>query len=299
MRYTLRQLEVFTAIARQESVSRAAEALAMSQSAVSGALADLERQFEVRLFERIGKRLALSELGRALWPQAEALCEQARGLERSLSQQLSGELRIGATLTIGDHVCPSLMARFMREQPGARVSLEIANTAEIAHKVKSFEIDIGLVEGELTDPELELMPWRGDELCVFCAPEHALARRSALSDADLAGAAWIVRERGSGTRQAFERAMHGLLPQLSIALELSQTEAIKGAVAAGLGLGCVSRLSLEAELEHRTLVACAVPQRDFERSFFFVLHRRKFRSQALESWLQLCRQARPVPAGAG
>lgn len=297
MRYTLRQLEVFTAIARQESVSRAADALAMSQSAVSGALADLERQFDVRLFERIGKRLALSELGRALWPQAEALCEQARGLERGLAQQLSGELRIGATLTIGDHLCPPLMARFMREQPGARVSLEIANTAEIAHKVKSFEIDIGLVEGELTDPELELMPWRGDELRVFCAPGHELAKRKALSDDDLAAATWIVRERGSGTRQAFERALHGLLPQLNITLELSQTEAIKGAVAAGLGLGCVSRLSLETELEHGTLVACAVPQRDFERSFFFVLHRRKFRSQALESWLQLCRQeGLPAPA---
>jgi DNA-binding transcriptional LysR family regulator len=116
-----------------------------------------------------------------------------------------------------------------------------------------------------------------------------------LTDGDLRAATWIVRERGSGTRQAFERALHGLLPQLNITLELSQTEAIKGAVAAGLGLGCVSRLSLETELEHGTLVACAVPQRDFERSFFFVLHRRKFRSQALESWLQLCRQER-LPA---
>jgi DNA-binding transcriptional LysR family regulator len=289
MRYTLRQLEVFTAIARVESVSRAAEALAMSQSAVSGALADLERQFDVRLFERIGKRLSLSELGRALWPQAEALCEQARGLELNLARQLSGELRVGATLTIGDHVCPPLMARFMREQAGARISLEIANTAEITQKVKGFEIDIGLVEGELSDPELEVTPWRGDELCVFCSPQHPLARKKTLSDADLATTPWIVRERGSGTRQAFERALHGLLPQLGIVLELSQTEAIKGAVATGLGLGCVSRLSLEAELRHRTLVACRVPQRDFRRSFFFVLHRRKFRSPALESWLELCR----------
>src|SRR5882672_10994025 len=95
MRYTLRQLEVFSAVARAESVSRAAEALFMSQSAVSGALADLERQFDVRLFERVGKRLVLSELGRALWPQAEAVCEQARALEHNLSRQASGELRVG------------------------------------------------------------------------------------------------------------------------------------------------------------------------------------------------------------
>jgi DNA-binding transcriptional LysR family regulator len=290
MRYTLRQLEVFTAIARVESVSRAAEALAMSQSAVSGSLADLERQFEVRLFERLGKRLVLSELGRALWPEAEALCEQARGLELNLSRQLSGELRIGATLSIGNHLCAPLMAQFLSDNAGARVSLSIANTEEITRSVKSFEIDVGLVEGELSDPELDVTRWRGDELVVFCSPRHPLAKRRALSDADLAASRWIVRERGSGTRQAFEHALHGLLPELQIALELTQTEAIKGAVQAGLGLGCVSRLALADSFRHRTLVPCRVPQRDFRRSFFFVVHRRKFKSPALESWLALCRR---------
>lgn len=289
MRYTLRQLEVFSAVARAESVSRAAEALFMSQSAVSGALADLERQFDVRLFERVGKRLVLSELGRALWPQAEAVCEQARALEHSLTRQHSGELRLGATLTIGNYLCPALMTRFLREQPDARVSLHIANTAETALRVKSFEIDVGLVEGELSDPELDVKRWRGDELVVFCSPRHPLAKRKTLSDADLTQAEWIVRERGSGTRQAFDHALHGLLPDLRVALELSQTEAIKGAVVAGLGLGCLSRLALTEELKRRTLIACSVPRRDFQRSFFFVLHKRKYRSQALESWLELCR----------
>jgi DNA-binding transcriptional LysR family regulator len=181
------------------------------------------------------------------------------------------------------------MTRFLREQASARISLHIANTADIAQRVKSFEIDVGLVEGELSDPELEVKHWRGDELVVFCAPRHPLATRKSLSDVDLKQAEWIVREHGSGTRQAFEHALHGLLPDLKIALELSQTEAIKGAVTAGLGLGCLSRLALTEELKRRTLVACSVPRRDFHRSFFFVLHKRKYRSQALESWLQLCR----------
>jgi DNA-binding transcriptional LysR family regulator len=124
---------------------------------------------------------------------------------------------------------------------------------------------------------------------VFCSPGYALAKRKSLSDADLAKAPWIVREKGSGTRQAFEHALHGLLPELNIALELSQSEAIKGAVQAGLGLGCLSRLAVAEELERRSLIALRVPQRDFRRSFFFVLHKRKYRSQALESWLALCR----------
>jgi DNA-binding transcriptional LysR family regulator len=290
MRYTLRQLEVFTAIARVESVSRAAKALGMSQSAVSGALLDLERQFDVRLFERFGKRLTLSELGRGLWPQAEALCEQARELELNLTRQQSGELRVGATLTIGSHVCPPLMASFMRDNAGGRVTLRIANTHEIAQAVKSFTIDVGLVEGELSDPELRVTPWRSDELCVFCSPQHLLAKKRKLSDADLASCGWIVREPGSGTRQAFERALHGLVPSLRIEAELTQTEAILGAVEAGLGLGCVSALALEDAFRLRKLVRCRVPQRDFRRSFFFVLHARKFRTPALDRWLSLCRQ---------
>ena len=199
MRYTLRQLEVFLAVAEQESVSRAAEALAMSQSAVSGALADLERQFDIQLFERVGKRLQLSELGRSIRARAEALHEQAREFENELSSNDAvGQLRVGATLTIGNYLMVPEIARFMREHPSARVTLDVANTAEIARKVLNFEIDIGLVEGELQEPELEVTRWRPDELVVFCAPGHPFATQQALSDADLVQGSWIVREPGLG-----------------------------------------------------------------------------------------------------
>jgi DNA-binding transcriptional LysR family regulator len=292
MRYTLRQLEVFLAVARDESVSRAAEALAMSQSAASGSLADLERQFDVQLFDRVGKRLQLSALGRAVRARAEAALEQARELERALdSQSAAGLLRIGATLTIGNYLAVPMMARFMRENAGAEVTLAVANTEAIARQVANFEIDVGLIEGEIEHPDLEMTPWRDDELVVFCAPTHALARRRSLGDEDLRKAAWIVREQGSGTRQTFDRAMRGLLPQLHIALALQHTEAIKGAVQAGLGLGCISRIALEDAFRHGTLKACRVPQRDFRRQFFFLLHKQKYRSAGLQRWLQLCREA--------
>lgn len=290
MRFTLRQLEVFLAVARRESVSRAAEELAMSQSAVSGALADLEHQFDIRLFDRMGKRLQLSGLGRSLRPRAESLAEHAREIEQALAKRSDiGQLRVGATLTIGNYVTVPLMALFMREQPGARVTLEIANTAEIARRVANFEIDVGLVEGEIHDPALEITPWCDDELVVFCAPSHSFAKKRSLSDDDLRDASWIVREPGSGTRQAFERAMHGILAELRIALELQHTEAIKSAVEAGLGLGCVSRMALEEAFRHRVLAPCRVPQRDFRRQFFFVLHREKYRGAGIQRWLDLCR----------
>jgi DNA-binding transcriptional LysR family regulator len=294
MRYTLRQVEVFLAVARVESVSRAARDLAMSQSAVSGALSDLERQFDVRLFDRVGKRLQLSALGRSVRAQAQAALDQARDLERALDQDRQGDvgrLRVGATLTIGNHLAVPLLARFVREHPGAEVTLVVHNTEEIGRQVANFEIDVGLIEGEIQHPDLEVMAWRDDELVVFCAPGHPYARRRTLGDADLRAAAWIVREQGSGTRQTFDRAMRGLLPGRRIALELQHTEAIKGAVEAGLGIGCLSRITIEEELRRGTLKACRVPQRDFRRQFFFLLHRHKYRGAGLEKWLALCRAA--------
>jgi DNA-binding transcriptional LysR family regulator len=290
MRYTLRQLEVFLAVAREESVSRAAEALAMSQSAASGALADLERQFDVLLFDRLGKRLRLSELGRSVRARAEAVLDQARALEGALaSKDDVARLRVGATLTIGNYLAVPLMARFMRENQGAVVTLAVANTEEIARQVANFEIDVALVEGEIEHPELEVSPWRDDELAVFCAPGHPFAGRRVLRDADLREAAWIVREQGSGTRQTFDRAMRGLLPSLNIALSLQHTEAIKGAVEAGLGVGCLSRIALEDAFRAGNLKECRVPHRNFRRQFFFLLHKQKHRGAGIERWLELCR----------
>ncbi len=293
MRFTLRQLEVFLAVARSESVSRAAAELAMSQSAVSSALADLETQFDIQLFDRIGKRLQLNSLGRALRPRAESLDAQARGFEHALSNHSDvGLLRVGATLTIGNYVAVPLMASFMRDNRGARVSLEIANTEEITRKVRNFEIDVGLVEGELQHPELEITRWCDDELVVFCAPDHPYASRKQLTDDDLREAPWIVRELGSGTRQAFDHAMWGLLPELTITLELQHTEAIKSAVEAGLGVGCVSRIAVANEVGYGTLHVCTVPSRSFKRHFYFVVHRQKFLSAGMKRWLELCRAAR-------
>ena len=290
MRYSLRQLEVFLEVARTESVSRAADALGMSQSAASGALIELERQFDVRLFERAGKRLRLSALGHAVRPRAETVLEHARELDGALqNRDQVSRLRVGATLTIGNYLAVPLLARFRRDNPGAAPTLTIANTEEIARQMANFELDVALIEGEICHPDLEVTPWRTDQLVVFCAPGDPLARKRALTDDDLRRVPWIVREHGSGTRQAFDRAMHGLLPELRIALTLQQTEAIKGAVEAGLGVGCVSRLALGDALERGSLRACRVPHRDLRRQFFFLLHKQKVRSPAVERWLALCR----------
>lgn len=289
MRYTLRQVEVFLAVAKHQNVTRAADELAMSQSAASGALKELEAQFDTRLFDRLGKRLRLNTFGRALRPVAQHLLDQALALEQALAGgDQRGRLHIGATLTIGNYLALDIIAAYRLRHPGTEVSLSIANTENIAARVAGFDLDMGLIEGEYHHPDLETRHWREDELVVFAAPDHPLADGRQLSDSDLIGLEWIVRERGSGTRQAFDRAMHGILPDLTVAMELQQPRAIKRAVESGLGVGCLSRISVEGALQRGTLVELPVRHRDFRREWFLVSHREKFRSAALEQWYALC-----------
>ncbi len=291
MHFTLRQLEVFLATARHENISRAAQDLAMSQSAASGALRELEQQFGVQLFDRLGKRLQLSELGRELRPEAENLLARAGAFEQALrGSEAAGSLRIGATLTIGNYLAVQMIAAFRERHPGADLALHVANTEAIVRKVADYELDIGMIEGEMHHPRLETRYWREDVLQVFAAPGHPLARKRRLSDANLLAQAWIVREPGSGTRQTFDRAMHGLLPELDIRMELQHTEAIKRAVEAGLGVGCLSAITLEEAFARGSLVPLRVPQRDFTRQLNLIVHRDKYHSATLRRWLDLCRE---------
>jgi len=290
MRFTLKQLEVFLAVASHENVSLAAIELAMSQSAASTALKQLEQRFDVRLFDRIGKRLQLNEQGIALRSKAAALIAGANELENSLVGTSDiGELKVGATLTIGNYLAIGIMAEFMKEHPTAKVNLNVENTASIAAKVRNFELDIGLIEGELQEADLDVSYWREDELALFCAPTHPLASLTELQDEDLLSADWIIREKGSGTRQAFDRAMTGILSNLKLRLELQHTEGIKRAVEAGLGIGCLSKITLEEAFKRGSLVPLTCPHRDWTRKFYFILHRQKFLSFGVRSWMEHCR----------
>ncbi len=288
MKFTLRQLEVFLATARAQNLSRAAQSLAMSQSAASDALRELEQQFNLRLFDRIGKRLQLNDAGRLLLPRVEELLSRATELEQGLLQRAPGTLKLGATLSIGNHLCIPLIDRYRRQYPDSQVSLDISNTESIASRVAGFELDIGLIEGEINDPLLEMIPWREDDLELFASPDHELATKAILSKTDLLAASWILRENGSGTRQTFNRVLHDLLPQLNVVLEVQQPEAIIQAVRAGMGISCLSRLSLQEHLLRSELVCLKSKGRTFRRHLYLIMHRQKYRSTAMQHWLTLC-----------
>ncbi|GGY69919.1 transcriptional regulator [Cellvibrio zantedeschiae] len=291
MKFSLRQLEVLVAIGRESSVSRAAEALSMTQSATSMALAELERQFNTRLFDRQGKRLQLNTEGRELLPRAMELLDRAQELEALLEGKIgTGSLRIGATLTIGNYLATLLIGDYMQQNPGSRVELAVQNTSTIIDQVAHFKLDLGLIEGDSYHPDLQITPWVDDELVIFAAPDHPLASKSGVKLQDLINENWILRERGSGTRQVFDAAMRHQLTNLKVLLELEHTEAIKRAVESGLGIGCISRLALKDAFRRGSLVPLEIAGLDLKRQFNFVLHKQKFLTAGISSFLQLCRE---------
>jgi DNA-binding transcriptional LysR family regulator len=290
MRFTLRQMQAFVAVAGCENVSRAAEGLSLSQSATSAALAELESQFDQQLFDRHGKRLRLNEQGRLLLPHAVELLDRAEEIDALLRGERGlGSLRVGATLTIGNYLLPLIVTDFLRQHPESRVKLQVHNTATIASMLLRHEIDLGLVEGQVVDAELETSHWVDDELVVFCAPMHPLAGRARVRFEEIAHQPWILRERGSGTRETLDQALRhwpgGLVPRL----ELEHTEAVKRAVESGLGLGCLSRLALRDAFRRGSLVALETPELDLRRHFSFVWHRGKYHSAAIRRFLDDCR----------
>ncbi len=289
MKYTLKQLQVFLATANCQNITQAAKQLNMSQSAASESLKSLEHQFDIQLFDRHGKKLQLNELGKLIRVEAEAFMERAHALEQALLQHSQvGNVKVGATLSIGNYLAINILSSYRHSNPEANVTLEVANTTRIAERIVNYELDVGLIEGEVTHPDLEVTPWLEDELMVFCSPDHPYARKQTLTDEDLAVAKWVLREPGSGTRQAFDVAMHGILSSLNVDLELQHTEAIKRAVERNMGIGCLSKITLTDAFKRRSLIPLAVPHRDFHRQFYFILHKNKYRSAGIESWLECC-----------
>ena len=277
---SFRQLQVFAAVARLGTVSAAAVELSLSQSATSQALSDLERHLGIALFERLGRRLHLNDLGRRLLPRAEELLDGVAGFVAEATEpegRLQGVLSVSASATVGTYLLPALAGRFSEAHPAADLRLRLRNTFEVITDVLRLEADLGLIEGECREPALASEAWCEDRMVVVAAPGHALARRGRLDEAALAEADWILRETGSGTRGVFEQAMRARGVPPRVRMELGQHEAIKQAVRAGLGLGCLSRLSVAGELERGELIALETPLR-LRRTFSLVWHPQRYRS---------------------
>jgi DNA-binding transcriptional LysR family regulator len=261
MALNLNALRIFAAVADAGGFTRASELLHLSQPAVSKAVRTLERDLATPLLERGPRAIRLTEAGTALFARARELFAVERSAEeelRALRGLAGGRVRIGASTTVATYLLPPVLADFRTRYPAVKLGLVSANTRAIAALVLERRVDVALVEGPVSDARLELRKWRADELVVIVPAGHRLARRRSVQLAQLAAERFIVREHGSGTRDVAERALaaHGIHPP--IALTLASTEAIKQAVAAGLGLAVVSRAAAADQLALGHLAALRI-----------------------------------------
>lgn len=307
LRLTLRQLQVFVAVAHSGSTTAASIEIALSQSATSSALNELERQLSLRLFDRVGKRLLLNENGRALLPRALGLLDGAAGIEQMAhdGSAQAQSLRIGASTTIGNYVLPRLLARFvMAQQPGSasawRSKVVIGNTAAICDAVAAFELDVGLIEGPSHQPALAVAPWLHDELVVVASPASALARSSRAGERvplrTLREEVWLVREPGSGTREATDQSLLPHLRSYRRSIELGSSEAIKHAAAEGLGVACLSSWVVDEAIDAGRLCRIATTLPRLLRQCHLVVHRKKHPTPALTAFVaEASALATPAP----
>jgi len=299
MRLTLRQLLIFTAVADTGSTTAAGERVALSQSATSGALNELESLLGAQLFDRIGKRLLLNDNGRALLPQARSLLDGAQEIESRFGLGSTGpataplvtRLRVGASTTIGNYVLPALVAGYSRTWPGTAVDVVIGNTRDIAAAVTRLEVDIGLIEGPCHEAELRVTPWLQDELVIVAAPTHALVQEGVQARVPLKAlrqARWLLREPGSGTREAVEHVLLPHLHHLDGDMQPGSTEAIKQATAEGLGLACLSLCAVQDLVTLGRLVVLRTTLPRLTRRFYLVHHQKKRLSGNLQRFVAHC-----------
>jgi DNA-binding transcriptional LysR family regulator len=299
MRLTLRQLLIFMAVADTGSTTAAGERVSLSQSATSGALNELESLLGARLFDRIGKRLLLNDNGRALLPEARALLDRVQEIESQFGLGSTGpataplvtRLRVGASTTIGNYVLPALIAGYSRAWPGAAVDVVIGNTRDVAAAVTRLEVDIGLIEGPCHETELRVSPWLHDELVIVAAPTHALVQpceQTRVSLKALRQASWLLREPGSGTREAVEHALLPHLHHLNGDMQPGSTEAIKQAAAEGLGPACLSLCAVQDLVTLGRLVVLRTTLPRLTRRFYLVHHQKKRLSGNLQRFVAHC-----------
>ena len=299
LRLTLRQLQIFVAVARSGSTIAASAEILLSQSATSSAVNELERLLSLRLFDRSGKRLMLNDNGRALLPQALALLDGAASIER-MSRDGGAQvqsLRIGASTTIGNYVLPKLLKQFLSDRPqdtalGWKSKVTIANTETICDAVAAFELDVGLIEGPSHQPALSATPWLQDELVVVAGASRPGALH--IQSGDEAGKlplkalrdmVWLLREPGSGTREATDQLLLPYIRAYRRSVELGSSEAIKSAVAEGLGVACLSHWVVHDWLAIGRVRRLATTIPKMSRQCYWVVHRDKQITPAMRNFI--------------
>ncbi len=284
-----RRLKVFHTVARLLNFTKAADALHMTQPAVTFQIRQLEEYFNTRLFDRTHNRVSLTEAGQRVYGFSDRIFELYDEMEntiRELTGDVSGVVTLGASTTIAEYMLPFLLGDFKSQNPEVNIRLKVSNTEGIVSMVENNVIDLGIVEASVNNKNLQVDVCRMDQLVAIMPPNHPLASSDALTPQQLVPYPFICREEGSGTREVITEYLQEYAggEDLKICLELGSPEAIKGAVEAGMGISIMSLSTVSKELKLESLAAIPLLPA-LERPFSFVHQRHKFKVRAMEELL--------------
>ncbi|TMI88721.1 MAG: LysR family transcriptional regulator [Bacillati bacterium ANGP1] len=292
MAINVHQLKIFHTVARSGSFSRAAAELLISQPSVSIQVGDLERQFGTDLFEQVGKHVRLTEAGRVLDGYAArilALIDETRVAMDEVKGLRRGRLLLGATPTPGTYLLPALLGRFKEQYPSIEISLRLADTRRIQEMLLQHQLDLGVIGGSVSFPDLEAAVLLNDELVLVVAPSHPFAALPSVRVADLAGEPFILRERGSGNREAADEALHRAGVHVTPVFEVEGAEMVKQAVAANLGISILSRCAVELEVAAGRLRIVPIEGLRIERAISLLSRRDPRLPRVAQAFLEMIR----------
>ncbi len=287
---TLRHMRIFVAVCECGGITAAAQQLYLAQPTVSLAVSELEEYYGVRLFDRISRRLFITQRGQEFYEYAKHIVSLFDEMERSMKDADSaGMLRLGSSITIATFLLPDLLCRFRRMHPGIQAQVRVDNSEEIEHRVSTNEVDFGLIEGVVHSEHMVCEEFARDALVLVCGQNHPLAQTPQVQAHQLKGCDFLLRQKGSGTRELFDSTMllHGV--EITPVWESVSTQAIVEAVCRGLGISVLPYRWVQQDLREGRLHRLKIEGVRFEREFTLIYHKNKFLSQATQDFLALCR----------
>lgn len=286
---TFRHLKIFIAVADCESMTKASKELYIAQPTVSQAVLDLEKYYGIKLFERLSKKLYITEDGARLLSYARHITSLFDEMELNMREPNKNKiLRVGASVTVGSEILPALAKNF-EETRGIVVNAVVKNTSEIESLIIKNTIDFALVEGVVHNGNIVSEAFKEDELVLVCGRSHPLYNCGVIEISNLEGYDFVVREQGSGTRELFESVMTSKNLSWNLHWECSGSQGIISAAINGIGIGVISKLLVKEELKTGKLYSIKIKDGDFKRKFSIIYHKNKYITAAMDDFFNLCR----------
>ena len=285
---TLRHMRIFVSVFQHSNITRAAEELHLAQPSVSFAIKELEDYYGIRLFERIGRRISPTEIGKEFYGYALHIVSIFDEMEKKIRNwDALGTVRIGASITIGTHILPPLLKSYQALYPDLRTEVNIRQSAAIEQQIVDNETDIGLIETQPNHPDIVSLPFMEDSLCPIVSTDHPLTEYRKITLEQLAEYPFLMREKGSAGREILDAYLS--LRHISIRplWESSSTQAIVRGVAEGLGVAVLPYLLIKKDIEEHTVKTIPF-DRPIRRKLNIIYHKTKYLTDNMQSFIELC-----------